>query len=254
MRKKTVHVPLTLQMEEMEGGAACLTMILTFYRKQVSLDQVRSACGISRDGIHPQDIVRAGSSFGLTCTERHCSAGELEGKGCTLPAILAWEKNQFVVLEGFSSGKACLIHPAKGRIRLPVDTFEKKYREVCIDCTPGKEFIADGERNDTVAFLKAVLKSDGGTMILVLLTGFAAAAGGIISPVFSRIFSDDILSGQRTSWYPVILYFFAAVIFYQLIAMVIHQTLLIRSTGKLAVQSNAAYMHHLLQLHLLPYA
>ena len=47
MRKKTVHVPLTLQMEEMEGGAACLTMILTFYRKQVSLDQVRSACGIS---------------------------------------------------------------------------------------------------------------------------------------------------------------------------------------------------------------
>lgn len=250
MRKKTVHVPLTLQMEEMEGGAACLTMILTFYRKQVSLDQVRSACGISRDGIHPQDIVRAGSSFGLTCTERHCSAGELEGKGCTLPAILAWEKNQFVVLEGFSSGKACLIHPAKGRIRLPVDTFEKKYREVCIDCTPGKEFIADGERNDTVAFLKAVLKSDGGTMILVLLTGFAAAAGGIISPVFSRIFSDDILSGQRTSWYPVILYFFAAVIFYQLIAMVIHQTLLIRSTGKLAVQSNAAYMHHLLQLPL----
>ena len=87
-------------------------------------------------------------------------------------------------------------------------------------------------------------------MILVLLTGFAAAAGGIISPVFSRIFSDDILSGQRTSWYPVILYFFAAVIFYQLIAMVIHQTLLIRSTGKLAVQSNAAYMYHLLQLPL----
>ncbi len=250
MFKRTVHVPLTLQMEEMEGGAACLAMILLYYRKQVSLDQTRSACGISRDGIHPQDIVRAGSSFGLVCAERHCTAGELEGGGCRLPAILAWEKNQFVILEGFRSGKACLVHPAKGRMRLPADAFEKKYREVCIDCTPGEGFTADGKRQDTAAYLMAVLKSDGGTMLLVLLTGFAAAAGGILSPIFSRIFSDDILSGHRTSWYPMLLYCFAAVIFYQLIAMVIHRTLLIRATGKLAVKSNTAYMHHLLQLPL----
>ena len=250
MRKRMVHVPLILQMEEMEGGAACLTMVLGHYRKQVSQEQVRTACGISRDGIRPGDIVRAGRSFGLDCEQRNCTAGELEEGSCTFPVILTWAKDQFVVLEGFRSGKAYVIHPEKGRMRLPEDAFEKKYGGTCIDCVPGKDFIADGERRDTAAYLKDVLRSDARTMILVLLTGFLAAAGGIISPVFSRIFTDDILSGQRVSWYPGILYCFAAVIFFQLISMVIHRTLIIRSTGKLAVQANASYMHHLLQLPL----
>ena len=250
MMKRMVHVPLILQMEEMEGGAVCLTMILGYYRKQVSKDQVRSTCGISRNGIHLQDIVRAGRSYGLICEGKHCTAGELEEGSCTFPVILEWEKNQFVILEGFRSGKAYVIHPAKGRMRLTMDAFEKKYRESCIECVPGEEFTADGERKDTASYLKAVLRSDGRTMILVLLTGFLAAAGGIVSPVLSRIFTDEILSGQKVSWYPAILYFFAAVIFFQLISMVIHGTLIIRSTGKLAVQSNAAYMRHLLQLPL----
>ena len=249
MRKKYVNVPLILQMEEMEGGAACLTMVLACYRKQAGLDQVREACGISRNGIHKEDIIRAGKSFGLDCGEKHYTAKQLE-TDCVFPAILGWGRDQFVVLEGFRSRKANVIHPAKGRMRLSADALEKQYSGNCIECAPGREFIADGERKGTLSFLKAALQSDGRTMILVLLTGFLAAVGGIVSPVFSRIFTDDILSGQRTSWYPGILYCFAAVIFFQLISTAIHQVLIIRSTGKLAVQSNAAYMRHLLQLPL----
>ena len=79
MFKKTVKVPLILQMEETEGGAACLTMILAYHHKWVNMDQVRVACGISRDGIDARSIVRA--------------------------------------------GKALLIHPARGRMKLPVDRF-----------------------------------------------------------------------------------------------------------------------------------
>ena len=250
MRRRIVHVPLILQMEEMEGGAACLTMILGYYRKQVGQDQVRTACGISRDGIYPKDIVRAGVSYGLVCEEKECPHTALKEGGCILPAILEWEKNQFVVLEGFRAGKAWVLHPAKGRMRIPMDVFEKKYRGSLIECVPGKDFIADGQKKDTAFYLRTVLKSDGITMILVLITGFLAAAGGVLSPIITRTFTDDIMSGRRVSWYPMILYLFAAVIFFQLIAFVIHRTLIIRSTGKLAVQSNAAYMHHLLQLPL----
>ena len=249
MRKKAVHVPLILQMEEMEAGAACLTMILVYYRKQIGLDQVRTACGISRNGIHAADIVRAGEGYGLDCEEKHYSAGQLS-RDCSCPAILGWGSDQFVVLEGFHSGKVHVVHPEKGRMRLGMETLEKQYSGTCIECAPGMAFIADGKKKGTLSYLKDALRTEGGIMILVLLTGFLSAAGGILSPVFSRVFTDDILSGQRTSWYPGILYCFAAVIFLQLISMVIHRVLIIRSTGKLAVQSNAAYMHHLLQLPL----
>ena len=249
MRKKSVTVPLILQMEEMEGGAACLTMVLSYYRKQVSLDQVREACGISRDGIHVADLLRAGAGYGLDCKETHPAAGELEG-GCTFPAILGWERDRFVILEGFKSGKALLVHPEKGRMRLSLDALEKKYAGVCIECVPGKTFVADGKATGTMAFLKSVLRSDGNTMLLVLLTGFLAAVGSLVAPAFSRTFTDHVLNGRRASWYPGILYCFALLILFQLLSMVIHRVLLIRATGKLAVQSNAGYMKHLLQLPL----
>ena len=248
IRKKT-KVPLILQMEEMEGGAACLTMTLAYFGKWTSLDQVRTACGISREGIHPKDIVRAGTEFGLACNVTAPSGKELIKK-CRLPAVLTWERDQFVVLEGFRADCAFLIHPSKGRLKLPLEIFEKRYGGTCIEFAPGKDFVADGRKNGIAAFLREVIRSDAKAMLLVLLTGFLAAVGGVISPVFSGIFTDDILSGIRTSWYPGVLYCFAAVIVFQLLSLIIHRILIIRATGKLAVKSNAAYMKHLLRLPL----
>ena len=249
MKLFSVSVPLILQMEEMEGGASCLAMILSCYRKQVSLDKVRTACGVSRDGIRVDDIIRAGTGYGMDCRQRHISIEEVK-KACSLPAILTWERDQYVVLEGFRDGGARLVHPSKGRMYLSMDSLKGKYGGICIECVPGEGFVADSDRNGPAAYLERVIRTDWHTMLLVMLTGFLAAAGAIFEPVISRIFTDDILGGQRTSWYPDILYAFAAVIVFQLLSMVIHQILLIRSTGKLAVQSNAAYMRHLLALPL----
>lgn len=41
--KDVVKVPVVLQMEELEGGAACLGMVLGYYKKWVGLDQLRVA-------------------------------------------------------------------------------------------------------------------------------------------------------------------------------------------------------------------
>ena len=247
MFKHSVKVPLILQMEETEGGAACLNMILVFFRKRVRLDEVRLACGISRNGICPEDIIRAAESYGMDCREIACPANDLKIQ-ITPPAILIGNLDQYFVLEGFRGDDALVIHPVKGRMSLSADELEKQYSGSCITFTPGSDFVADGERRGITAHLISALKTDGDTMLLVLLTGFLAAAGGIFSPVFSRIFTDDILSGNRTSWYPGVLFCFAAVIIFQLITFVIHRTLIIRATGKLAVTSNTEYMRHLLRL------
>jgi ABC-type bacteriocin/lantibiotic exporter with double-glycine peptidase domain len=59
-------VPVIMQMEAQECGAACLAMIAAYYGKWIPLDQVRSDCGISRDGSTAKSIVQTAREYGLT--------------------------------------------------------------------------------------------------------------------------------------------------------------------------------------------
>ena len=58
-------VPMIMQMEALECGAACLAMILAYYRKWIPLEQVRLDCGVSRDGSNMKNVFLAGQHYGL---------------------------------------------------------------------------------------------------------------------------------------------------------------------------------------------
>lgn len=64
-RKKRITVPVIMQMEALECGAASLAMILAYHGKWLPLEQVRSDCGVSRDGSKASSIAKAGRSYGF---------------------------------------------------------------------------------------------------------------------------------------------------------------------------------------------
>ena len=59
MKNTVKKVPVILQMEALECGAASLAMILAYYKKYVSLEKLRLDCNVSRDGSTAKYIILA---------------------------------------------------------------------------------------------------------------------------------------------------------------------------------------------------
>jgi len=96
---KVAKVPVVMQMEALECGAACLAMILAYYGKWVPLEQVRADCGVSRDGSNAGNIVRAARAYGLEASGYRYEVEDI--KNIEFPVIIHWNFNHFVVLNGF---------------------------------------------------------------------------------------------------------------------------------------------------------
>ena len=93
-------VPIVMQLEALECGAASLTMILAYYGKWIPLEQVRADCGVSRDGSNAKNVLRAARSYGLVAQGYRYETEALRKNG-KFPCIVHWNFNQFVVLNGF---------------------------------------------------------------------------------------------------------------------------------------------------------
>ncbi|MCQ2486186.1 MAG: cysteine peptidase family C39 domain-containing protein, partial [Clostridia bacterium] len=111
--KGVAKVPVVMQLEALECGAASLCMILAYYNKWIPLEQVREDCGVSRDGSNARNVLKAARFYGLDAKGYRYEPETLKKNG-KFPCIIHWNFNHFVVLDGFKGGKAYLNDPAKG--------------------------------------------------------------------------------------------------------------------------------------------
>ena len=118
VRGGVAKVPVIMQMEALECGAACLAMVLAYFGKWIPLEQVRLDCGVSRDGSNMKNVYLAARSYGL---EPHGYRMELEGirSSASFPCMIHWNFNHFVVLDGFRGNKAVINDPARGIVQVP---------------------------------------------------------------------------------------------------------------------------------------
>ena len=247
VRAGVAKVPVIMQMEALECGAASLAMVLAYYGKWIPLEQVRLDCGVSRDGSNMKNVYLAGQHYGLEAHGYRMEVDNLK-KDVSFPCIIHWNFNHFVVLNGFKGNKAVLNDPARGVVQVPMEQFDEAFTGLVLTFAPGEDFVPSGKRKSTVAFARKRLKGAAPAVAFIVLTSVISHLFGIINPVMSRIFYDRLLTGIAPGWLYPFIAAMTVLMAFQLIVQWAQTIFSLKINGKMAIEGNASYMWKALRL------
>ena len=180
-----------LQMEVTECGAASLCMILDYYGKSVTIEQLRLECGVSRNGVNAKNIARAAMLHGLK--PRALKVGIHAARGLKFPAIIHWNMDHFVVLCGFTKKGAVIADPASGLRQIPEDEFSNNFTGIALEFTPTESFEKNRTLKNKNDYIKSCLKSFAPVMFIFLICEFCVLASGGVLPFLSSVYINRVL-------------------------------------------------------------
>lgn len=241
------NVPVVMQLEALECGAACLTMIMAYYGLWIPLEQVRADCGVSRDGSNAANVLKAARKYGFTAKAYRYPIEALK-KDCDFPCIIHWNFCHYVVLCGFKNDKAVLCDPARGRVEVSAEEFDKSFTGIVLRFSPGETFVPSGKPRSLASYAKKLLKGTGAAMAFTVFVSMCAMFFGIINPVASRIFIDRFIGGGNSGRPAVFLAVLSFLAIIQIFISAIQAVYQLKINGKMTVVGDTTFMWKVLRM------
>jgi NHLM bacteriocin system ABC transporter peptidase/ATP-binding protein len=245
-QKTKVQTPTLLQMEATECGAAALGIILAFYQCYVPLEELRIACGVSRDGSKAVNILKAARRYGLQAQGAKVETASLEDM--PFPLIAFWEFNHFLVIDGYDAKKVYLNDPATGPRTVTHEEFSRAFTGVILLFEPTLEFQPGGEKITLRSILTPRLKGLKKSLLFVIFASLALVIPGVLIPGFTKVFIDEVLVKELSGWLLPLLWGIGITAILRAILSWLQQYYLLRLQMKIAVDSSARFIWHVLRL------
>ncbi|ACL55448.1 NHLP family bacteriocin export ABC transporter peptidase/permease/ATPase subunit [Methylobacterium nodulans] len=245
-RASVKATPTVLQMEAVECGAAALAMVLAHHGAWVPLEQLRIACGVSRDGSKASNIVKAARRFGLAAKGFRKEPATLHE--LPMPCILHWNFNHFVVLEGIRGDHAFINDPAMGRRRITMTELDLAFTGVALAMEPTDEFRRLGRKPQGLLLLLRELRFSRAAVGLVVGVSLALIVPGILIPGFTKVFVDEVLIQNSKGWLVPLLIGMGLTALFRAGVTALQLSLTLRLQTKLAVVMTSRFLWHVLAL------
>lgn len=192
------RVPVRMQLNAVECGAACLAMVLSFHGRKTTVAECRAVCEGGRDGVSAAMIVSAARVFGLSARGFRPDAAALAH--VALPAVVHWEADHFVVVERIGQRYADIVDPAWGRRRVPREEFDRNVTAAVLDLRPAEGFSTESPRHKSALRLLAgmLLEQKGirGVIAQVLVATVVLQALGLALPLAAKLVVDLFFRGD----------------------------------------------------------
>ncbi|MGG5891026.1 NHLP family bacteriocin export ABC transporter peptidase/permease/ATPase subunit [Falsiroseomonas sp. HC035] len=241
-----MRTPTLLQMEAVECGAVALGIILGHYGRWCALEELRVACGVSRDGSRASHIAAAARQFGMMVQAFRLEPGHLAEM--KMPLIAHWGMNHFVVIEAIGPRHAHINDPASGPRRITIQELDRSFTGVALTLEPGPDFQKGGTQPRAMSGILRRLRGNEASFGFLVGLSVLLMVPALLVPAFSQVFVDDVLVARFDSWLQPLLYGMAGAAAAMAVITWLQLDLLLRLETRLSVSGSAAFLERLTQL------
>ncbi len=241
-----VKTPTLLQMEATECGAVALGIILSYYRRIVSLPELRIGCGVSRDGANAWNLLKAAKSYGMIADGFKSEIDTLQK--IEPPYIVFWNFNHFLVVEGFVGHRVYLNDPATGPRRVTIQEFDEGFTGVVLIMEPGPDFAECGQNPSIIGALYSRLKNSWSELLFCIIIGFLLVIPSLALAAMSQVFVDNVLIQKHYEWLKPLLLGMGGLLFLQALMTLLRLRKLRYLNLRLSISMTGQFLWHILHL------
>jgi ATP-binding cassette subfamily B protein len=238
--------PALMQLSETDCGAACLSMILRYYRKDVSINRLRDIANVSREGATLYSLAEAAEAVGFQARGIRASYDHL--LKAETPAIAHWEGFHYIVLYEAKPDRVIVADPAIGLRRLSREEFEKGWTGYLLLMHPTPRLDGVEESKTTFGRFLPLLKPYRKLFAEIFLASLVLQLFGLASPIFSQVIVDKVLVHKNTPMLNLLLIGMLIVAVFQTATVALRHYLVTHTTRRIDMQMVVDFYRHVLSL------
>ncbi len=198
-RNRVAQCPELRQSESEDGGFVALAMVMWYYRIIVTAAELNDGNQILRDGSNISILAETAHKYGFRTKEIRIAKTE-DILGYSMPVILSWEFNRYLVCLGRKGECWVLNDPALGQRVLTTEEVEKGFTGTLLELTPERG-IKRGMQNTSMfgnmAYLLEPCRTD---VMFLMLIGFLMIPGNVVQPNMNSIIIDYFFNESYFHW------------------------------------------------------
>ncbi len=239
--------PVVRQHDEMDCGAACMSMVAKFYGKHIDIPTFRSLIHVTRDGASMLAMKSGAEAVGLE------AIGVMSGvKGLRklrVPFIALMDYHYVVVYEA-GEERFVFADPAEGLVTRSTEEFKASWSKSALLLRP-TEALAEYPKSKS-AFLKylRLLKGSWLPLLEILLASVLMFFFGLALPILLQYFVDSVLPSGDSGLVALLAIALLVIRVFQSGVSWISRYLMVHVTTRLDVLASVLFVRRLLELPL----
>jgi len=189
--------PFVQQLDEMDCGVACLSMIAKWYGIDVSTSWLRDVADTGPAGTTLRGLAAAGGRIGLDVVPIKASRDRLDELG--LPAIIHWDSEHWVVLARLDKDRAEVADPAIGIRQMSREELVKHWDGYTAQVAPSGVALEVPGGAPNMRWLRPFLRAHRRVLLIAVALALLAAAGEVALPLIVQYIVNDVVRRKPAS-------------------------------------------------------